>query len=205
MSERAASSLDTRLLDADAPGDVAEAVRLLRAGRLVAVPTETVYGLAGNAADPAAVRAIFAAKGRPTDHPLIVHLADAAAMPRWARDIPADAWTLADAFWPGPLTLVVPATPAVPAALLAVARNIAVRVPASEVARALARQVGPLVSTSANLAGEPPCLTVDQALQAFPAAVLVIDVGALDGAPSTIVDVTDSNGAVTVLRDRQVR
>ena len=87
MSERAATSLDTRLLDAGAPDDVAEAVRLLRAGRLVAVPTETVYGLAGNAADPAAVRAIFAAKGRPTDHPLIVHLADAAAMPRWARDI----------------------------------------------------------------------------------------------------------------------
>ena len=133
MSERAASSLDTRLLDAGAPDDVAEAVRLLRAGRLVAVPTETVYGLAGNAADPAAVRAIFAAKGRPTDHPLIVHLADAAAMPRWARDIPADAWTLADAFWPGPLTLLLHRHPDAPAEVAGGRATIGLRVPAHPV------------------------------------------------------------------------
>nr|MBP9948391.1 Sua5/YciO/YrdC/YwlC family protein [Vicinamibacteria bacterium] len=119
---------------------------------------------------------------------------------RW----PETAQRLADAFWPGPLTLVVPAAAHLPAELLAGANTVAMRVPASEVACALARTAGPLVSTSANLAAAPPCLTADQALAAFPAAALVIDVGPLDGAPSTIVDVTDPTGALAILREGRI-
>ena len=82
------------------------AVRVLRAGGLVAVPTETVYGLAADASDPDAVSRVFAAKGRPVDHPLIVHLASGASLARWARHVPEQASRLAEAFWPGPLTMV---------------------------------------------------------------------------------------------------
>src|ERR1700704_16927 len=89
------------------------AVGLLRAGELVAFPTETVYGLGADAGNQDAVRAIFAAKGRPADHPVIVHLADNAQLPRRAREIPAGAQRLADAFWPGPLTLILPRAPGV--------------------------------------------------------------------------------------------
>ena len=86
--------------------EIAAAVALLRAGELVAFPTETVYGLGADAGNPAAVAKIFAAKGRPADHPLIVHLADPMALDAWARDVPQAARQLAAAFWPGPLTLI---------------------------------------------------------------------------------------------------
>ena len=86
--------------------DLAHAAELLRAGKLVAFPTETVYGLGADAANPDAVAAIFAAKGRPADHPVIVHLASAASLADWADPVPEVALRLADAFWPGPLTLV---------------------------------------------------------------------------------------------------
>ena len=86
--------------------DLAKAVRLLQAGERVAFPTETVYGLGADAADPDAIAKIFAAKGRPVDHPVIVHLPGAAHLDQWAVDIPQSAWDLAEAFWPGPLTLI---------------------------------------------------------------------------------------------------
>lgn len=193
MSERTASSLDTRLLDAGAPDDVAEAVRLLRAGRLVAVPTETVYGLAGNAADPAAVRAIFAAKGRPTDHPLIVHLADAAAMPRWARDIPAEAWALADAFWPGPLTLLLHRHPDAPAEVAGGRATIGLRVPAHPVLRDILRALdGGLAAPSANPYQRLSPTTSAQVLAGLDGRIdAVLDGGACTvGLESTIVDLT---------------
>ena len=95
------------------PSPLAQAVRLLQAGELVAFPTETVYGLGADAANPQAVAKIFAAKGRPADHPLIVHLADASHLTQWAIDIPPTAHALAEAFWPGPLTLILPKAPAV--------------------------------------------------------------------------------------------
>src|SRR4029453_15776250 len=94
-----------------AMSDIVLAASLLRDGRLVAFPTETVYGLGADASNAAAVRRIFAAKGRPADHPVIVHLASAEAMTAWARAIPASAHALAAAFWPGPLTLIVPRAP----------------------------------------------------------------------------------------------
>lgn len=97
--------LKTHLLPSDSAEAIAQAALLLKQGKLVAVPTETVYGLAADARQPEAVRQIFAAKGRPSDHPLIVHLHAASALTDWAKDIPPAAFVLAEAFWPGPLTL----------------------------------------------------------------------------------------------------
>jgi len=97
--------MNTLLLDANIPADVDLSADLLQAGKLVAVPTETVYGLAADATNPDAVRAIFTAKGRPENHPLIVHVANKTALPRWAKNIGVEAYALVEAFWPGPLTL----------------------------------------------------------------------------------------------------
>jgi len=97
----------------------------------VGLPTETVYGLAADARNPAAVRRIFAAKGRPSDHPLIVHLPSAEHLPQWARDIPEEAWTLAHRFWPGPLTLVLRRSDGVPLEVTGGQETVALRVPAA--------------------------------------------------------------------------
>lgn len=117
----------------------AEAVRLLQAGELVAFPTETVYGLGADAANPEAVAKIFAAKGRPADHPLIVHLAGAGALEQWAVDIPSAAWELAEAFWPGPLTLILKKAPTVPLAVTGGQDTVGVRVPSHPLALGLLR------------------------------------------------------------------
>ena len=116
------------------PSPLAQAVRLLQAGELVAFPTETVYGLGADAANPQAVAKIFAAKGRPADHPLIVHLADASHLTQWAIDIPPTAHALAEAFWPGPLTLILPKAPAVPLAVTGGQQTVGLRVPAHPLA-----------------------------------------------------------------------
>ena len=176
----------------------------LRAGGVIIYPTDTLYAVGCRALDGGALARLRAAKGREADKPLPLIVADLEQARSLALLWPETAQRLADAFWPGPLTLVVSAIPDLPEALLGGARSVAVRVPASEVARALARAVGPIVSTSANLAGEPACLTVELALQAFPTAVLAIDAGPLDGAPSTIVDVTDPTGVVVVLREGRI-
>ena len=119
--------------------DIARAVELLRAGQLVAFPTETVYGLGANARDAAAVAKIFAAKGRPADHPLIVHIASARALPLWAAHVPEAARRLAEAFWPGPLTLVLPRADGVPDAVTGGLSTVGLRVPRHPVALALLR------------------------------------------------------------------
>ena len=113
---------------------LAQAVRLLQAGELVAFPTETVYGLGADAANPQAVAKIFAAKGRPADHPLIVHLADASHLAQWAIDIPPTAHALAAAFWPGPLTLILPKAAAVPLAVTGGQQTVGLRVPSHPLA-----------------------------------------------------------------------
>ncbi|MCB2038628.1 MAG: Sua5/YciO/YrdC/YwlC family protein, partial [Ottowia sp.] len=99
------------ILDGASPEAIARAAEALAAGELVGLPTETVYGLAADAGNDAAVRGIFAAKGRPADHPLIVHVADQAGVARFAAEVPAFAGRLIDAFWPGPLTLILPRRP----------------------------------------------------------------------------------------------
>ena len=143
--------MDTRLLSASSPEDLEEAAALLRGGGLVAFPTETVYGLGGLALEPLAVRAIYAAKGRPMSNPVIVHvLGEDDARPlvtRW----PLEARQLAARFWPGPLTLVLPRTAIVPDECTAGGETVAVRAPSHPAARALlARVNAPLAAPSAN-------------------------------------------------------
>lgn len=109
--------------------DLAHAVDLLRAGQLVAFPTETVYGLGADATNAQAVARIFAAKGRPTDHPLIVHLGGHDAVDRWAEQVPAVAWELMEAFWPGPLTLILKKQAWVPSTVTGGQNTVGLRVP----------------------------------------------------------------------------
>ncbi len=145
----------TRLLPADAEG-LAAAAAILRGGGLVAFPTETVYGLGGDATDPAAVAAIYAAKARPSFNPLIAHVPDLATAQREGA-FNDEALRLAEAFWPGPLTLVVPASPTIRVCDLARAglASVALRVPESGVARALLSAFGrPLAGPSANRSGQ---------------------------------------------------
>jgi L-threonylcarbamoyladenylate synthase len=181
-----------------------EIARALEAGALVIYPTDTLYAIGCRALDGAAVLRLREAKGRERDKALPVIAADVAQAQSLVSRWSGEAQRLAEAFWPGPLTLVLPAADALPSSLLAGARTIAVRVPASDIACALARLAGPLVSTSANLAGERPCITVDLALAAFPKAALAFDAGLLDGAPSTIVDLTGPGGAFTILREGRI-
>lgn len=185
--------LDTRRLDPARPEDLDAAVRLLRTGRLVAVPTETVYGLAADARNPEAVRGIFAAKGRPSNHPLIVHLPDARHLPRWAVDIPQAAWQLADAFWPGPLTLLLPKAPEVPGEVTGGRPSIGLRIPAHPVMHALLLRLdGGLAAPSANPYQRLSPTTADQVLAGLDGRIdAVLDGGPCDvGLESTIVDLT---------------
>jgi L-threonylcarbamoyladenylate synthase len=141
----------TMVLDADIPGDVALGARLLQQGGLVAFPTETVYGLGALALDPLAVRAIYAAKGRPSTNPIIVHVASQAQAQTLCADWPAAADALCAAFWPGPLTLVLPRRAIVSDEVTAGAPTVAVRAPSHPVARDLiARCGGPIAAPSAN-------------------------------------------------------
>ncbi|OQY72045.1 MAG: threonylcarbamoyl-AMP synthase, partial [Rhodocyclaceae bacterium UTPRO2] len=134
--------------------EIERAVALLRAGELVAFPTETVYGLGADAANAAAVVKIFAAKGRPADHPLIVHLPSAGHLPRWAREVPAEAERLAAAFWPGPLTLILKRRPEVPDAITGGQDTVGLRVPSHPLAlELLAAFDGGIAAPSANRFG----------------------------------------------------
>jgi L-threonylcarbamoyladenylate synthase len=132
--------------------EIAAAVALLRAGELVAFPTETVYGLGADAGNPAAVAKIFAAKGRPADHPLIVHLADPMALDAWARDVPQAARQLAAAFWPGPLTLILKRQSQVLDVVTGGQDTVGLRVPNHPVALALLRAFSAAQGAAAGLA-----------------------------------------------------
>jgi L-threonylcarbamoyladenylate synthase len=180
-----------RILKASDPGAIDEAVAALRAGRLVAIPTETVYGLAADAGNADAVAAIFLAKGRPRFNPLIVHVASVAAA-RVLGTFTADAERLAAAFWPGPLTLVLPRQPGAAITDLATAglATVALRVPANPVAHALlAAFGGPLAAPSANRSGHVSATTAAHVADDLgDAASIVLDGGPTEvGIESTIV------------------
>ncbi len=133
------------------PAHINEAVALLRRGELVALPTETVYGLGADAAQPEALAKIFLAKGRPFSHPLIVHLASSQQLPQWARAVPPEAALLAEAFWPGPLTLILKKQPEVSDLLTGGQDTVGLRVPAHPIAQALLQAFGGgIAAPSAN-------------------------------------------------------
>lgn len=180
---------------------IAKAVDLLRAGQLVALPTETVYGLGADALNPVAVARIFALKGRPADHPLIVHLPPEAALEDWAADVPPPARALAAAFWPGPLTLILRRHARVPLAVTGGQDTVALRVPDHPLALALLRAFASgIAAPSANRFGHISPTTAAHVRDEFGDAVPLI----LDGGPcrvgleSTIVDL--SREAPVVLR-----
>lgn len=175
--------------------DLDRAVGLLRAGEIVAFPTETVYGLGADAQNESAVAKIFAAKGRPADHPLIVHLPDKEHLTQWARDIPREAIALADAFWPGPLTLILMREDIVPDAVTGGQDTVGLRVPGHPLALELLRRFGSGVAApSANRYGRISPTTAQHVRDELGERVpLVLDGGACDvGIESTILDLSAS-------------
>ena len=185
--------------------DLARAVRLLREGKLVAFPTETVYGLGADAANPEALAKIFAAKGRPADHPLIVHLPDAGHLDRWARDVPEAARRLAAAFWPGPLTLILRKAPGVPELVTGGQDTVGVRIPGHPLALQLLRAFGAgIAAPSANRFGRISPTTAQHVRDELGDRVaLVLDGGACQvGIESTILDLSAT--APRILRPGRV-
>jgi L-threonylcarbamoyladenylate synthase len=181
------------------PAALAEAAALLRAGRLVAFPTETVYGLGADALDPVAVGRIFAAKGRPADDPLIVHVASVEEVAEVADRLPPRLLELAARFWPGPLTLVVPRGPRVPLEVTAGRDTVAVRVPRHPVALGLiARAERPIAAPSANLFARPsPTLAAHVLADLGERVDLVLDGGPTEvGVESTVLDLTGRRARV---------
>lgn len=182
--------------------EVGRAVAILRDGGLVAFPTETVYGLGADAANPAALGRLYAVKGRPVEHPVIVHLADVAQLDEWAREIPTLARALAAACWPGPLTLVLRRTPRVPDAATGGLDTVGLRVPAHPLAlELLTAFAGGIAAPSANRFGHVSPTTAAAVRAELGADVdLVLDGGPCAvGVESTIVDCT--GGAPRVLRE----
>ena len=187
----------TELVKADAAA-VERAAALIRAGQLVAFPTETVYGLGADALDAKAVNGIFAAKGRPSDNPLIVHVADIGQAGEVAvTDDPRFA-ALAEAFWPGPLTLVVPKRPSVPDAVTAGLDTVGVRMPDHPVALALIRVAGPIAAPSANRSGLPSPSRAEHVQRDMEGRIpMILDGGACRvGLESTVVSLTGEKAVV---------
>jgi len=181
--------------------DLARAIAVLEGGGLVAFPTETVYGLGADASSDAAVARIFAAKGRPRAHPLIVHLAEAASLDDWALDVPEAARQLARAVWPGPLTIILRRGPRVALAVTGGAETVGLRVPAHPVAQALLRGFGGgIAAPSANRFGAVSPTTADHVASDLGDAIdYLVDGGACEvGVESTIVDL--SRGRAVLLR-----
>ena len=177
------------------PAEVEAAAALLRKGEVVAIPTETVYGLAANAFDPAAVKKIFEAKGRPQDNPLIVHLAGAQDLETVAKDIPEAARRLYARFSPGPLTVILPRRDTVPAEVSAGLSTVAVRIPSHPVANAVIKAAGvPLAAPSANLSGFPSPTGVQDVLDDMTGRVAaIVDGGeSVCGIESTVVSLAVS-------------
>jgi len=186
--------MNTLFLSAADPQTPAVAAQIIKNGGLVAIPTETVYGLGANGLDEAAVAKIFEAKGRPQDNPLILHLWGKEQMADYCREIPESAWRLAEKFWPGPLTLVLPARDNVPRRTTGGLSTVAVRCPDCAVTRAIIRLAGvPLAAPSANISGKPSTTTAQHVLHDHNGRIdATVDGGPCRvGVESTIVDLTE--------------
>ncbi|MBQ3529610.1 MAG: threonylcarbamoyl-AMP synthase [Oscillospiraceae bacterium] len=186
--------MKTVLLSAEEHNTALTAAELIKAGELVAIPTETVYGLGADGLNPEAVAKIFRAKGRPQDNPLILHIAEAADMEKFCHDIPDAAYRLAEAFWPGPLTMVLPAKDIVPKCTTAGLPTVAVRCPDNAVTREIIRLAGvPIAAPSANISGKPSTTTAQHVYNDHNGKIpLIVDGGPCRvGVESTIVDLTE--------------
>lgn len=193
--------------------ELAEAAAVLKSGGLVAFPTETVYGLGGNALDEDAARKIYAAKGRPSDNPLIAHISCAAELAPLVREIPEVGRKLMEAFWPGPLTMIFPKSSKVPYGTTGGLDTVAVRMPDDPVASRLIALAGvPVAAPSANTSGRPSPTTADHVWQDMNGRIdMIIDGGPVGiGVESTIVDVSSPvpsvlrPGAITMEMLREV-
>lgn len=176
-----------------------EAGELIASGELVAFPTETVYGLGGDALHPEAAKKIYEAKGRPSDNPLIIHIADVSDLERVAKEVPPQAKKLADAFWPGPLTMIVWKKDEVPYATTGGLNTVAVRMPDHPVALELIRQSGKLIAApSANTSGRPSPTEASHVMEDLEGRIaMVLDGGSVGiGIESTIIDLTESTPMV---------
>ena len=186
--------METLYLSAGDPKCPEIAAEIIRSGGLVAIPTETVYGLGANGLDENAVAKIFEAKGRPQDNPLILHVADASDMERFCHSIPEAAYALAKEFWPGPLTMVLPAKDIVPKRTTAGLSTVAVRCPDCDVTRKIIRLSGvPVAAPSANISGKPSTTTAEHVRHDHDGRIdAIVDGGACRvGVESTIVDLTE--------------
>lgn len=180
---------------------ILEAAELLKAGELVAIPTETVYGLAANALDENAVQKIFKAKGRPQDNPLIVHIAELEMLPPLVREIPDIAKRLAKKFWAGPLTMIFPKSDKIPSVTSGGLDTVAVRMPESEAARDIIKKCGfPLAAPSANISGKPSPTAAQHVFEDMNGKIpLIIDGGECAvGVESTVI--CFNNGKIRILR-----
>lgn len=180
-------------------GLIQKAGEIIRAGGLVAFPTETVYGLGGDALNPLSSRKIYQAKGRPSDNPLIVHIADQEALFRIVKEIPQAAFKLAERFWPGPLTMIMDKADCVPEATTGGLKTVAVRMPANRIARELIRAGGGYIAApSTNRSGRPSPTTVKYVIEDLDGRVdMIIDGGqARIGLESTIIDLTEETPVI---------
>ena len=190
-------SMETKLVKIDPENfreeELREAAELLRAGELVAFPTETVYGLGGNALDPAASAKIYAAKGRPSDNPLIVHICETKALYELAENVPESALKVAETFWPGPLTMILRKSSLVPKETTGGLDTVAIRMPSDPVAAALIRTSGIYIAApSANASGRPSTTRAEHVMEDLAGRIpMILDGGAVKlGLESTIIDLT---------------
>lgn len=200
MHDNNSNNIQTKLLT-DSSEDISVAAEILKNGGLVAFPTETVYGLGGNALSPEASGAIYAAKGRPSDNPLIVHIFDTDSVSELAENITEEAKILMEAFWPGPLTIILPKKSIVPDATTGGLNTVAIRMPSHPAALALIRESGVYIAApSANLSGRPSPTTAHHVAEDMNGRIdAIIDGGPVGiGIESTIVDL--SSDVPTILR-----
>ncbi|MBQ1242129.1 MAG: threonylcarbamoyl-AMP synthase [Oscillospiraceae bacterium] len=172
---------------------IAEAAQILRRGGLLAIPTETVYGLGANGLDEVAVRGIFEAKGRPQDNPLILHVPDASWLTRYCESVPESAYRLAERFWPGPLTIILPKKECVPYRTTGGLETVGVRCPDHAVTRAIIAEAGvPVAAPSANLSGRPSCTSAEHVREDMDGRIDgIVDGGECSvGVESSIIDLT---------------
>lgn len=186
--------METKVRKADKEESFQEAAKILQQGGLVAFPTETVYGLGGNALDKEAAKKIYAAKGRPSDNPLIVHISQKEALLVLAENVPEQAWTLAEHFWPGPLTMVLPKSKKVPYGTTGGLETVAVRMPNHPVALRLIQESGIYIAApSANISGRPSATEAEHVIEDFEGRIdMILDGGMVEvGIESTVLDLTE--------------